>query len=349
MSPRICGGIRKCLAHGIAFAAFREADGEVRFICGHPDDQCTDSPFVVTPWLTGFASSIVIPNTATAEEIESLPSVGAGMAMQELPLSTCAEDYIAGLEKLIGRLQDRGGKTVISRTIAGCAPRIDWAAAASRMFDLFPNCFCHIYYHPACGGWMGATPELLLMADDKTRVIETMSLAGTKRPEENWDLKNREEQQIVTDFIADTLSESCHDINIGGVGTLSYNSIEHLCTRISAKMKPDTTIHEILDALSPTPAVSGFPREAALQDIKDIENAERRCYGGYVTVVDGTRYKSFVNLRCLQFSGPRYCIHAGGGVTPLSVPDGEWAEATAKATPLLDIINTTNCNCDGKQ
>ena len=46
--------------------------------------------------------------------------------------------------------------------------------------------------------WVGASPELL--ADYKEKTFTTVSLAGTKRPEENWSEKEYEEQKMVTDY-----------------------------------------------------------------------------------------------------------------------------------------------------
>ena len=41
----------------------------------------------------------------------------------------------------------------------------------------------------------------------------------------------------------------------------------------------------------------------------------------------------------MQFDTSRYSIYGGGGITPQSVPDEEWAETEAKTTFLQQLAN----------
>lgn len=258
-------------------------------------------------------------------------------------VSTPHAEYIEGTRQIVERLRRDGGKTVRMRTICGRG-EVDMAAVAADVFELFPDAFCFCFFSPVTGLWVGATPELLLEASDGK--VQTMALAGT-RPVGTpgaWDAKNVAEQTTVTDFIISTLKHHCSDVQSEAPTTLPYGCMEHICTRISGTLAPGYTAEELLAELSPTPAVCGFPRAAALTDIASVEDAPRRCYAGYMLAKDTDGcLRAYVTLRCAQISPEGWCIYAGGGITADSDPESEWRETQLKASSLLKIIQS-NCN-----
>ncbi|MGM9860304.1 MAG: chorismate-binding protein [Muribaculaceae bacterium] len=256
--------------------------------------------------------------------------------------STDQENYLSALQALIPALKVDNRKTVISTIITNQAT-VNWAEVADILFDTYPESFCHIYYTPRLGAWIGATPELLLSADRSMSQVATMSLAGTKPHNNSWDDKNRHEQAIVTDFIVDNLRPIFSEINISPVETIHYGNIDHLCTHITAS-GTSCRYSEIVDILSPTPAVAGLPRDRALEEIGEIESHDRECYGGYITVADANGSQSFVNLRCAYFYEDKYVVYAGGGITGESVPQTEWLETRLKSAALINIINSATNN-----
>lgn len=204
----------------------------------------------------------------------------------------------------------------------------------------FPHNFCHIYYTPATGAWMGATPEVLL--DTSEHNYTTMALAGTRPAgtEASWDEKNQREQQMVTDFIVESLKPLSANIVVSNTITLPSGKIEHICTHIKGMLFESVSTMQVLDRLSPTPAVAGLPRDISLDRISAVEDFKRNCYSGYVAVMQGDSVSAWVNLRCLQFTADgRYCIYAGGGITALSNPESEWEETTAKINSILSVLN----------
>ena len=254
--------------------------------------------------------------------------------------STPHDEYLRTTAALVEGLKHRGGKCVRMRSICRTGLRLDLQSIAEELFGRFPDAFCSCYYTPSTGLWLGATPELLLDYDG-TR-MRTMSLAGTRTatPGMPWDSKNTAEQAYVTRFICDALSDLGLEPQCGPDGTLRYGAIEHICTRIEAEVKPHINLGEILDAISPTPAVAGTPRSIALGEIASVEDTPRRCYAGYLLHSDGSgRRRAYVNLRCAQISPEGYCIYAGGGITADSNPASEWTETEAKAAVLVDIMN----------
>lgn len=279
-------------------------------------------------------------NRPYSERISVAASAPGAPQMLPWDASTPRDGYLCTTAALVDGLKRRGGKCVRMRSICSRSSRTDVAAAAAELFARYPDAFCSCYYTPATGMWLGATPELLLDCDGAR--ARTMSLAGTRRaaPGTPWDSKNTAEQAYVTRFICEALRGLGLEPECGPDSTLRYGAIEHICTRIEAAMAPQTTVGELLDALSPTPAVAGTPRDTALGEIAATEDTPRRCYAGYLLHSDASgRTRAYVNLRCAQVAPDGFCIYVGGGITADSAPAAEWEETEAKAAVLLDILN----------
>ena len=83
--------------------------------------------------------------------------------------------------------------------------------------------------------------------------------------------------------------------------------------------------------MSPTPALCGSPKEKALKIIKENEDFDRGCYGGYCGPFHSTGDFTFnVVLRCASVTDRRYCLYAGGGITSESIVSAEWFEIESK-------------------
>lgn len=318
-----CRWLSGCLAGRVPFAVYRLPGGSVRLVS--PEEG--GDRFVVTPWCGRYDDGVSIGGVAPLQ------------AMEVCDTSTDRDDYLSSVAAIVANLRERGGKTVYSRVVSGDASVIDWVGAADRLFDRFPDAFCHMFYTPRTGAWLGATPEILLSADPYGH-IETMALAGTLAGDAEWDEKNRLEHEMVRTFIAETFTSSGITPDIDETGELRYGHIKHLCTRIRATLPHGADCACLLDALSPTPAVAGLPRGVAVDEIGRYERHKRGCYAGYISVSDHEGLHAYVNLRCVHFDPHgRYCVYAGGGITADSDPETEWRETAAKAAPLLEIIN----------
>jgi isochorismate synthase len=336
--------IKGCLLLGIPFAVWRKPSSTDIKFCSNPTISSSKAEpiFNINLWNTEIIVSIhnELNLDQTLSILEEQNTKICRLTAIECE-ATNKNDYIKNVSNLINTLKLRGGKTVISRTTVGCATDIDWCAVAQRYFKKFDNTFTYLYYTPMTGAWLGASPELLLSYDKCSGQISTMSLAGTRYTTANdipWDDKNKKEQQIVTDFIVSTLNSVGLDVNIGEVTTLNYGSIEHLCTRISAIIPSGISFLDLTSKLSPTPALAGYPREKALNEISQIERHKRQCYGGYIFIDDKNRAEAYVNIRCVNFDNKQWCIYTGGGITADSDAISEWNETEAKASALLSLI-----------
>src|SRR6202035_3923869 len=116
----------------------------------------------------------------------------------------------------------------------------------------------------------------------------------------------------------------------------------HLATSVTAELShPAANTLELAAALHPTPAVGGWPRDAADVLIDELEGLERGWYAGAVGWIDGRGNGEFaVALRCglLWEDGAR--LYAGVGVMPDSDPARELEETELKFKALLTALRS---------
>lgn len=220
----------------------------------------------------------------------------------------------------------------------------------------------YCWYHPKVGLWLGATPELLFQVEGKQ--LTTISLAGTqpyKRVSKvTWTNKEIEEQQIVTDYIAHQIEPFSKPINISDVETIRAGSLLHLKSRITGLINDTAELKSIIQALHPTPAVCGFPKQDAKDFILKNENYNREFYTGFLGELNlkhaKTRNKNrrniennaytvvkkqsnfYVNLRCMQLKDHKALIYVGGGITKDSVAKKEWEETINKTKTIGNVL-----------
>lgn len=119
-------------------------------------------------------------------------------------------------------------------------------------------------------------------------------------------------------------------------------------------------IAALVKAIHPTPAVCGFPKEAAKRFILQNENYNREFYTGYLGElnfqeikkrnvnrrnVENRAYTSvkrvsdlYVNLRCMKVNGNQAFIFVGGGITKDSNAEAEWEETVNKTQTMKNVL-----------
>ena len=209
-----------------------------------------------------------------------------------------------------------------------------------------PNAFVYIFKSDE-HFWLGASPEPLLRLSEG--LISTVSLAGTRPFAEknmevkNWTMKEILEQEYVTRYIHDILREfKIRDYRITSPYVKKAGDLVHLRTDFSFNYEQISgRIWELLDAMHPTPAVAGQPKEDAISFIKQIEPHDREYYAGFLGPVQSDEdIDLFVNLRCMKITPGNLSLYVGGGITLESEPEDEWDETRWKAESLLNIIQS---------
>jgi isochorismate synthase len=207
----------------------------------------------------------------------------------------------------------------------------------------YPKAFVYLVSSELFGTWVGASPEILLESHESHGF--TMSLAGTRLKDSNeeWGIKEYEEQKFVTDFIVNQLnSNGILEIDSEGPYTSPAGNIEHLRTDLSFDINAEQTLN-LVSALHPTPATCGVPRKESLDLIESIElkdcRYDRDLYSGYIGEFSGKRTRLYVNLRCCQIINDKAFLYVGGGYTSESDPEKEWNETERKSETLTRIFD----------
>ena len=259
------------------------------------------------------------------------------------PLPTLEKDeYIRQFEKIAEAFRlGMAGKIVLSRTVLRKCRAFDLAPLwFERLSEKYPGAFVFLVNVPGVTTWMGATPELFLKQNEEG--ADTMALAAT-RPSGiggEWGEKEKDEQKIVSEYISGIL-DKYGDWNMSGTFTRAAGNVEHICNTFHHEGKLSSSVVDLIRKdLHPTPAVGGFPKEAALKIIEKAEGRSRRYYAGYLGPLDDDlNFQWYVNLRSMEIFREAVNLYVGGGLTSLSEPLKEWEETEAKSRTILDIIS----------
>ncbi len=208
--------------------------------------------------------------------------------------------------------------------------------------EKYESNFIYLCCTPETGAWMGISPELLVARQGEE--YKTVALAGTRAVSEDvWDEKNKDEQQIVVDYMLLQLDKIATDVSSKGPFTAQSGNIEHLKTKFNFRLKDSYKIGDLLDLLHPSPAVCGFPKKEAFDFIQANESYNRRYYSGLVGPLDMDGIsRLYVNLRCMQIGADMLRLYAGGGILPSSELRSEWDETMKKLQTILTVIETEN-------
>lgn len=294
-------------------------------------------------WLT------LIDDSPIADLFDSTTSQPSTARFRVEPL-TPIETYRAAVTK--ARDAVRSGdlvKAVIARQIVvECDEPIDVHAVLLRLRASFGSS-----YRYSIDGFIGASPELLVAVDDD--VITSHPLAGTTPrsgdPETDRllaerlvaSMKDQIEHRVVIDVVHDTLLPYCSYLDWEPEpSVVPVANVQHLGTRIEGRLSsPHPDVLSLARSLSPTPALGGHPRRAALDLIAAVEGFERGPYGGAVGWVDARGNGTWaVAIRCAQLSPDRRraVLTAGGGIVADSVVDAELVETQAKFQAMLSAL-----------
>ncbi|MCH7946630.1 MAG: anthranilate synthase component I family protein [candidate division Zixibacteria bacterium] len=117
-----------------------------------------------------------------------------------------------------------------------------------------------------------------------------------------------------------------------------YSSLIHLVTDISAKLRNDLSLADIIKALLPGGSITGAPKKRAVEIIQEIETTPRGVYTGCIGYVDGDQAEFNIAIRTMTYQDSFYRINSGGGIVSGSSPESEYEEMLLKAKNLLRAL-----------
>jgi menaquinone-specific isochorismate synthase len=237
-------------------------------------------------------------------------------------------------------------KVVLARDVLVWAKApLDPEVLATRLAGEFPACYTFLI-----DGFVGATPELLVRRSGSS--VESLVLAGTVgrggSPEADAGLgrsmlaspKEAGEHRLAVESVTEALEVICEDIEVEPrPALLKLANLQHLATRVRARLQEPLTALEVAGRLHPTAAVCGSPREAALDAIRTLEGMDRRRYAGPVGWMDARGDGEFgIALRCAEVEGDRARLFAGAGIVAGSLPEAELEETRLKLRAMQSAL-----------
>jgi isochorismate synthase len=245
-------------------------------------------------------------------------------------------------------------KVVLARRVqVEAAGGFDTGAVLRRLRSRYPECTLFaVRAGDAC--FVGATPEMLVSLN--RRKARADCLAGSARrgttPEEDArigaallaDDKERREHAFVARGLRESLSRLCSAVSMPAEpGLKCMANVQHLHTPIEATTQGDRHVLELVEALHPSAATAGLPRERSLCLIREQEPFSRGWYAGPVGWIDAEGGGEFaVALRSALLRDDVASLYAGCGIVTGSDPEREYAESEIKLAAMLYALNVAN-------
>tara|TARA_B110000967_G_scaffold198652_1_gene231997 strand:+ start:638 stop:1750 length:1113 start_codon:yes stop_codon:yes gene_type:complete len=321
----------------------------------HTINDYSESGFVFAPFDSEKDSYYIPLETSTVLELEQ-PEFEVFSETGPLHSIDTADDHLNLVSKAIDEINATDlEKVVLSREFKFNLEHSNPIEIFKKLAQNYPSAFTYCWFHPQTGFWLGASPESLLKLEGKS--MSTMALAGTQNFKSSdqvvWDSKNIEEHAFVTDYLLEVLSDYLDPIKTSGPHTLRAGELLHLQTLVTGRLKlTDYSLKHLLQAMHPTPAVCGTPRNRALEFINSKESYDREFYAGFFGELNTPANSTFrnskrnienrayqtvhkstqlaVNLRCMQLKDTLAILYSGGGITKDSDPLTECTETENK-------------------
>ncbi len=231
-------------------------------------------------------------------------------------------------------------KLVLSRSVdVGRPADVSAFALFAEACRRYPQAMVVLVSVPQAGTWLAATPEALLVGNGLD--WQTMALAGTMPYGDavRWSGKNIQEQRHVATYVTEVLEHFSADFTEQGPYTVRAAHLAHLCSDFRFHLSDTERLGELLQALHPTPAVCGLPKDEAWRFVRSNERYDRSYYSGFMgPLMLGGTTALYVTLRCMQLFKNHCRLYAGSGILPDSREPSEWQETEAKLDTMRHLL-----------
>lgn len=195
--------------------------------------------------------------------------------------------------------------------------------------------------------FIAATPELLVARDASG--ARTEALAGSE-PRRGHDLAEsrallgrdkdlREHDYVVRAIRANLEAVGAKVVVEAAPSVRTLRHVHHLATRIRAEVPKSLHVCDLVEALHPTPAMGGMPRQPALSFLRTHEREPRGWYAAPFGCFDAEGFGEFiVGIRSALLRGDRAWVFAGAGIVAGSDPQLEMREVACKQVAMRDAL-----------
>lgn len=261
------------------------------------------------------------------------------------------EKWLENVTKAIQYIRDdRAKKIVLAREMrVQLRDTVQIGSMLEKLHALQTNCFIYAFARGEdC--FIGATPERLVRIEGEdmlsTCLAGTAPRGKTKEEDERigldllQDNKNLEEHAYVVQMITNAITPYCTDVKLAKKPVLRpLKNLQHLYTPVTAKVKSEFHIFDLIKSLHPTPALGGVPSDVALAFMREHEELDRGWYGAPIGWLDSNQHGEFaVGIRSALVQGDEVSLFAGCGIMRDSDPEEEYEETNIKFLPILSVL-----------
>ena len=294
--------------------------------------------------------TVLIPHDRSqilTADLEDFPIEEDSLISADFNIDQAKSHYLELVQKGISAIHNGDfGKVVLSRKESFSVQQFELVSVFQKLLQSYPTAFNYCFFHPKIGLWLGAFSEQLIRVKNKN--LHTMAVAGTQlysqKKEAVWESKEKAEQQFVTDFIKNSLDAYVSETKVSEPYTMKAGNLVHIKTDIEASLNDTADLKEVVAILHPTPAVCGFPKDAAKKFILGNEGYNREFYAGFLGELNHDVEKNenstdlYVNLRCMKVENTTVNLYVGCGITKDSIPENEWLETVNKSKTIKQVL-----------
>ncbi len=192
------------------------------------------------------------------------------------------------------------------------------------------------------------SPELFFEQNDReltTRPMKGTTQRGMTDQEDlaqaSWleqDPKNHSENMMIVDLLRNDMNR-ISEVGSEHVERLcqveQYSTVWQMTSTIKSQLRPDVDLVEIFRSLFPCGSITGAPKIATMEIIKDLEPQPRGVYCGTIGLLLPNGRRIFnVAIRTIQLYKGQAIYGVGGGITWDSTWESEYREVHQKAAVL---------------
>ncbi|WP_049532543.1 aminodeoxychorismate synthase component I [Streptococcus pseudopneumoniae] len=192
------------------------------------------------------------------------------------------------------------------------------------------------------------SPELFFEQNDReltTRPMKGTTQRGVTDQEDleqaSWleqDSKNRSENMMIVDLLRNDMNR-ISEVGSEHVERLcqveQYSTVWQMTSTIKSQLRENVDLVEIFRALFPCGSITGAPKIATMEIIKNLEPQPRGVYCGTIGLLLPNGRRIFnVAIRTIQLYKGQAIYGVGGGITWVSTWESEYREVHQKAAVL---------------
>jgi para-aminobenzoate synthetase component 1 len=177
----------------------------------------------------------------------------------------------------------------------------------------------------------GTRPRGATTADDEAIGRELLASA-----------KDRSENIMIVDLLRNDLGRVCRygSVQVPALCRLeTYQYVHHLVSEVRGRLRPESSVVDLLRATFPGGSVTGAPKIRAMEIIAELEPVARGAYCGALGYLGfNGQADSNILIRTFTVGGGWAQFPVGGGIVADSDPEREYAETWHKAEGLLRAL-----------